>query len=1090
MGKKPTYRELKDSNEQLKKRIKSLEKKVKEFETGQNGQTKPIPDNHSPEIFFKAFHSNPALMAISSFRESTYIDVNKAFLDTLGYEREEIVGSTSSDLQLFVDIIQGNKLLTDLQKKKKVRDHEMKIKTKSGKHRIGLFSAETIMLNDEPCLLTIINDITERKKAEKTLRQAESRYKLIFENMSNCVAVYQAADQGKDFIFLEFNAAAERVEKIRADEVIGRRITEVFPGVKKIGFLDALQRVYKSGESEILPISFYEDGRISGWRKNMLYKLPTEEIVAIYEDYTELKRQEESLKRSEQRFREFAELLPAIVCEAKMDGCLTFANSHAIASFGYTKEEVNQGIIFNNLLPPEGFKKARFKLLRRIKGEEIDAFELTAIRKDRTTFPTLAYVNPIIENNKPVGFRGVMFDITAQKKAQEDLQTEKALLEHLIESAPEVIVQTNNKGKLLRTNSEFVRLFGYTKKEAIGKELDKLISSGKLLEEAQHITNSIAKGKTVSLETARVRKDGTMIDVSLLGTPIITHGEQIGVFGIYRDISERKRTERVQQLIYEISRAAYTTENLDQLFQIIKEQLSTVMDTKNFFIALYQKETNTLTLPFFRDEKDKFDTIPAGKTLTAYVIRENKPVLADTKLISNLEEKSEIELVGTPCKVWMGVPLRAEDEIIGVISLQSYDDEQAFSERDLQILQFISNQAGLTIDRKRAEQNLIIAKQKAEEAAIAKQQFLSTMSHEIRTPLNAVIGMTHLLLQEDPREDQLEYLNALKFSGENLLVLINDILDFSKIDAGKVFFEEISFNIKELLNGIKQTFIYRAEEKGLKLMVRVDPGIADFVLGDSTRLNQVLTNLIGNAIKFTEKGWVKIEITFVKETNQLVEIEFSVEDTGIGIPANKLEYIFESFTQAGTDTTRKYGGTGLGLAISRKLLELQNSELKVESAPGKGSRFFFTLTFKKSRKKTTKVLTMDMEEKFNQLKGKRILHVEDNEVNQIVAEKLLVKKGMEVNHAGNGNEALKKLAKNEYDLILMDLHMPEMNGYEAAQVIRNSSDPKIRSIPIIAITASVMIEVQEKVKESGMNDFILKPFNPNELYQKIMTLLI
>lgn len=931
--------------------------------------------------------------------------------------------------------------------------------------------------------------VIEEEKAEKILKQVESRYWLIFENISNCVAVYQAVDNGNDFVFLEFNTSAEKTEKISAKEVIGRRVSEVFPGVKEFGFLDALKRVYQTGKSETLPVSFYKDGRISGWRKNMIYKLPSDEIVAIYEDYTGLKQQEEDLKQSKQRFREFAELFPAILCEATMDGDLSYANSFAMESFGYTEAEVKQGIQFDELFAPEDFRKARLRLLRRVKGEKLNAFEITAVRKDRSTFPALAYVDPIIDMNKPIGFRGVMFDLTGQKKAQEELQKEKALLEHLIESAPEVIVQTDNSGKLIRVNSEFEKLFGYTKKEAIGKELDKLISAGKLLKEAQSITNNIANGKTISLETVRMHKDGTVIDVSLLGTPVIMKGKQIGVFGIYRDISERKRTERVQQLIYEISKAVHTTENLDQLFQIIKEQLSTIMDTKNFFIALYNKETDTLSLPFFRDEKDQFDSIPAGKTLTAYVIRQKKPVLAGSKLIAELEENEEIDLFGTPCKVWMGVPLRAEDDIIGVISLQSYEDEHAFSERDLQILQFISNQAGLSIDRKRAEQNLIIAKQKAEEAATAKQQFLSTMSHEIRTPLNAVIGMTHLLLQENPREDQMEYLNALKFSGENLLVLINDILDFSKIDAGKVYFEEISFSIKDLIHGIKQTFIYRTEEKGLKLMVMVDPDIADYVLGDSTRLNQVLTNLIGNAIKFTEKGSVKIEIKLIKETNYLVEIEFSVQDTGIGIPADKLDYIFDSFTQAGTDTTRKYGGTGLGLAISKKLLELQNSKLMVKSTLGKGSRFFFRLTFKKSRKKSTQVLTMDLEEKYDRLKGTRILHVEDNVVNQIVAEKLLLKKGMLVDHAENGKVALEKLGKNKYDLVLMDLQMPEMNGYEAVKAIRSNKNPAIRSIPIIAITASVMTEVQEQIQESGMNDFVLKPFNPTELYQKILGLL-
>jgi len=1090
MSNKPSYQELLDSHEKLKLQIRSLEKKLKDINQGSVPPHDISDESYSAELFYKAFHSNPALMAISDFHDAVYMDVNEAFLTNLGYNRKEIIGRTSTELQLYVDLIQSDQFLSNLQKGKKVQDFEVRIKTKSGDTRIGMFSAETIILNGEPCLLTIINDITERKKAEAVLRQAESRYKLMFENMSNCVAMYQAIEDGNDFKILGFNAAAGKVEKIKSEKVVGKKITEVFPGVKEFGFLDALKRVYKSGESENLPIAFYKDDRISGWRKNLLYKLPTDEIVAIYEDQTQHKLNEENLRRSEERFKEFAEIFPAIICEAKIDGELTYANKYALESFRYTPEEVKKGIKFDDLLTPDDYRIARVNLLKQVRGVEIGAHELKAVRKDGTTFPALAYVHPIIENKKAIGFRGVMLNISSRKRAEEELQTEKSFLEHLIESAPEAIVQTDNKGKLIRINSEFVNLFGYIKDEAIGKSLDKLITTGEQVKEAKELSGEIANGKVVSTETIRTHKDGSIIDVSLLGTPVIINGEHVGVFGIYRDISERKRAERIQKLIYEISHAVLTTENLEQLFQIIKEQLSTIMDTKNFFIALYNKETDSLSLPFFRDEKDQFDSIPAGKTLTAYVIRENKPILLDSNAVIQLEKEGKVDLVGTPSKVWLGVPLQAEDEIVGVISLQSYDDENAFNERDLEILQFISNQAGLSIDRKRAEQNLIIAKQKAEEAAMAKQQFLSTMSHEIRTPMNAVIGMTHLLMQEEPREDQMEYLNALKFSGENLLVLINDILDFSKIESGKVFFEETSFSLNDLVSGIKQTFIYRSDEKGLNLVLEVDSAIPDYVIGDPARLNQVLTNLIGNAIKFTENGSVKIGIILKKELNRSVDIEFSVQDTGIGIPADKLDYIFESFSQASTDTTRKFGGTGLGLAICKKLLELQNSEIKVESNPGEGSKFYFQLTFRKSDTVSPKVITMDLEESFERLKGKRILYAEDNEINQIVAEKLLVKRGVEIENAENGKVAIEKLAAGTYDLILMDLHMPEMNGYEATKIIRNSKDPKIKSIPIIAITASVMIEVQEEIRRSGMNDFILKPFNPNELYQKILAQLI
>jgi len=603
-----------------------------------------------------------------------------------------------------------------------------------------------------------------------------------------------------------------------------------------------------------------------------------------------------------------------------------------------------------------------------------------------------------------------MMDITSRKKAKEEFQREKAFLEQLIDGALEAIVQCNTKGNLEKINDEFTQLFGYSRKEALGRNIDELVSSKDLRKEAIGITKEVSGGKKVAIETIRQHKNGTPVHVSILSTPIIVNKKQVGIYAIYRDITERKKADRVRQMTHNISNAVITCQTLDELFQIIFEELSTVLDTTNFFIALYDKETDSLTLPFFKDEKDSFQTFPAGKTITAYVIKKRKPVLLRTKDIEELEKAGEIELVGTSSKVWLGTPLRAENEVIGIVSLQNYDNEDAFDENDLELLEFISNQAGISIDRKRAEQNLIIAKQKAEEAAKAKQQFLSTMSHEIRTPLNAVLGMTHLLIQANPRSDQMEYLNALKFSGENLLVLINDILDFSKIESGMVFFEQADFNIKEIINGIKQSFLFRTEEKGISFEINVDPELPDSIVGDPVRLNQVLTNLIGNAVKFTEKGSITVDLNLEQETTENVEIEFSVTDTGIGIPKDKLANIFESFKQAGIDTTRKYGGTGLGLAITKKLIELQNSEIFVESRVGKGSKFYFSLNFLKSRIKPEHK-PVETEVSYIQLEGLNILVAEDNEINFVIAKKLLEKCGVKVDHAKNGKAAIDMISK-------------------------------------------------------------------------------
>jgi signal transduction histidine kinase/DNA-binding response OmpR family regulator len=387
--------------------------------------------------------------------------------------------------------------------------------------------------------------------------------------------------------------------------------------------------------------------------------------------------------------------------------------------------------------------------------------------------------------------------------------------------------------------------------------------------------------------------------------------------------------------------------------------------------------------------------------------------------------------------------------------------------------------------RKQQEQALLQAKSEAEEAASAKQSFLSAMSHEIRTPMNAVLGMTHLLLQENPRPEQIENLQTLKFSSENLLVLINDILDLSKIEAGKMIFEETDFDLKELVNNLKNSLNYKAEEKNVKLNVRMDKLLPEMLVGDPVRLAQVLNNLMSNAVKFTEKGSVTIDVMLESDEGETLKINFAIVDTGIGISKDKLEYIFENFTQENTDITRRFGGTGLGLAITKRLLELQNSQIYVESSFGKGSVFYFTLAFKKSLKEKI-VPAKGITDYANlDLSHVRLLLVEDNEINQLVATKFLKQLSIKPDYAINGLVALEKVKTKDYDLILMDLQMPEMGGYEATKAIRDLGG-KYAHIPIIAVTAAVILDTRNRALAAGITDFTAKPINPNELFQKIL----
>jgi PAS domain S-box-containing protein len=379
----------------------------------------------------------------------------------------------------------------------------------------------------------------------------------------------------------------------------------------------------------------------------------------------------------------------------------------------------------------------------------------------------------------------------------------------------------------------------------------------------------------------------------------------------------------------------------------------------------------------------------------------------------------------------------------------------------------------------RQENKLQNEKAKAERLAIARRDFLATMSHEIRTPLNVVIGMTRLLCDNHPRQDQEEYLKSLQFSANHLLTIINDILDMAKIEAGKIKLEQVDFNLKEVLDGVLKAYAVKAKEKGLKLSTDIVEYVPPWLVGDQVRLTQILSNLISNAIKFTKEGFVYVKVRAQRRSNQLYGLHFDIIDSGIGIGQDKLEQIFERFTQAKEDTTRHFGGSGLGLSICKKLVEIQGGEISVRSEEGVGTTFSFSIDYPVSRQEYQ---VKDAKVNISYpLENVRLLLVDDDEANCIVAKSFLKKLGVtKVTTAMNGEEALKKAQKAPFDIVLMDLQMPIMNGYEATQAIRQLGDI-YRHLPIIALTADVVSDVREKVLAAGMNDYLSKPFGPDEL---------
>jgi signal transduction histidine kinase/ActR/RegA family two-component response regulator len=371
----------------------------------------------------------------------------------------------------------------------------------------------------------------------------------------------------------------------------------------------------------------------------------------------------------------------------------------------------------------------------------------------------------------------------------------------------------------------------------------------------------------------------------------------------------------------------------------------------------------------------------------------------------------------------------------------------------------------------------------------ARMDFLSTMSHELRTPLNGVIGISNALLLQNPREDQEENLAVLKFSAENLLLLINDVLDFNKFDSDKAELENIPFNLTELIKNIYSSLKLNAREKMLDLNLSITDDLTDkIVTSDPTRLTQVLLNLLNNAIKFTENGFVSLHIETVNLTESRIALRFAIEDSGIGIDPQKQQYIFEPFMQASTSINRNYGGTGLGLPIVKKVLTMFNSKINMVSTPQVGTKFFFDIDFEYQITKT-QTLTKSINTGF-ELAQLRVLVAEDNPVNILVIKKTLERWNILPVIAENGAIALQKLELEDFDIVLMDLYMPIMDGYQAASAIRKMDNNVKACVPIIALTATVSDNVTEKVMEAGMNDYLPKPFNPEHLYTKLKKLTI
>ncbi len=786
-------------------------------------------------------------------------------------------------------------------------------------------------------------------------------------------------------------------------------------------------------------------------------------LVFFIRDYDKRIASEKKVIESELRTKNFLEALPVGIFIIDEQGKPYYANSKSKEILGvgispqeHANQELGEIYVAYKAETDTPYPLAEIPILRALRGENHVHVDDLEILKNDTRLPLRINASPIIDSQEKIKFAiAVLEDVTEIKKNERALLRANAEIENIFQNAPTGIVLLNAEGNILQWNRQAEIIFGRTEKEVLGQALHKTILTENYLKTnheriskffASNGESFVGDGKTMELPS--LTKDNALIDIEVSVSPTRMNEELFYIIFI-TDISDRKRTQEILK---------------NKTQQLVEAQR--VANIGSWEWDLVKKEV------IRSEELCKIYGVSSEVLNTDYDNRFVHP--ADKAYIQKVFQKSLDD--HSPFTIFFRIIRPDGEERVLNSKGKVYENENG------EAIRIVGTSQDVT-DAKNAEKELIKAKQIAEQSLVLKETFLANMSHEIRTPMNAIIGFTDILEKRNLHAQEKEYVQIIKNSGENLLRIINDILDISKIEADMIVFEEHPLSIDEIFRSLQTMLTQKAKEKGLELIYAADKDVPEVLLGDPTRITQILINLTGNAIKFTKKGKVEITAKLIAEEKEKGIIQFLVSDTGIGIPEDKLNSIFERFKQAEEHTTRNYGGTGLGLSIAKQLVELQGGQMSITSKLEKGTQVMFTLPLKKTKEVYT-IKTNEDEKKFDpeELSKLKILLAEDNPINVKLVLSLFIDYGIKADVAENGKVVIEKLKDNYYDLILMDMEMPEMNGYEATVVIREELKNKI---PIIAMTAHAMAGEREKCFKLGMHDYISKPINANLLFEKI-----